>query len=158
MNKVIVGVISDTHLTSPEEKFANLIKEHFSHCDCIIHAGDIVDDDILTIIDKPLYAVRGNMDFSSKLPIKRTVTIMNKKIGVIHGYGHPDGIQLRIKKEFDEVDCIVYGHTHASSCEVIEGVIFFNPGSPFDNRHSSKKSVGYLEIDENGIKCVIKEL
>lgn len=158
MSKIIVGVISDTHLNGVEARFISLINQNFTHCDCVIHAGDIVNDDILSIIDKPVYAVRGNMDFSSKLPIKRVITILNKKIGIIHGYGHPDGIQQRIKKEFQDVDCIVYGHTHTPKNDIIDGILFFNPGSPFENRWASQKSIGYLEIDEKGINGIIKEL
>ncbi len=160
MNKVLVGVFSDTHLNNVNNRFISLVNENFAHCNCTIHAGDIVNDDILSVIEMPVYAVRGNMDFSSKFPIKRVITILNKKIGIIHGYGHPDGIQERIKREFenDNLDCIVFGHTHCPQNEVIDGILFFNPGSPFENRWASKKSIGYLEINENSINGIIKEL
>lgn len=158
MNKVLVGVISDTHLTEIDDRIVNLYDRYLSHCDLVIHAGDIVNDEVLSIIKKPTYAVKGNMDVFSTLPIKRTIEILNKKIGIIHGYGAPSGIEERILKEFNDVHCIVYGHTHMPKSEIRDGVLLFNPGSPFDKRWAEKNSVGYLEITEESIKGIIKEL
>lgn len=158
MSKIIVGVLSDTHLKVVDEKIIQLYEKHLNHCDYIIHAGDLVTDEIVSVFKQPVFAVRGNMDFNSQLPLKRTVEILNKKIGIIHGYGFPAGIEQRIIKEFDKVDCIVYGHTHLPKLETIKCVLFFNPGSPFDKRWTDKNSLGYLEISEEGIKGVIKEL
>lgn len=148
MNKITVGVLSDTHLQCVEERFIKLIDEHFVNCDMVIHAGDIVNDELLKIFNKPVYAVRGNMDFFSHLPVKRCVKILNKNIGIIHGFGHPLGIEERISKEFENVDCIVYGHTHTPRCEFINNILFFNPGSPFDKRYANKNSIGILEITD----------
>ncbi|GAB4438197.1 MAG: metallophosphoesterase family protein [bacterium] len=158
MSKILAGVISDTHLNGIEEKLIRLYDNYLAHCDYIIHAGDLVADEVISFFKKPVFAVRGNMDFNSKLPVKRTVEILNKKIGIIHGYGAPEGIEDRIAKEFKDVNCIVYGHTHNPKSELINGVLFFNPGSPFDRRWSDRCSLGYLEIDEKGIKGIIKEV
>ncbi len=91
MNKTLIGVISDTHLSAVDDIFLKLCETYFSHCDYVIHAGDLVSDDILLVIKKPVIAVRGNMDFRSTLPLKRVLEVDGRKIGVIHGYGAPQG-------------------------------------------------------------------
>lgn len=157
-NLVTIGVVSDTHLKSKDVRFNNLVEEFFSHCDLIIHAGDLVSDEIFSDITIPFIAVRGNMDFESKFPLKRELNFNGVSVGVIHGYSSPFGIEKRIKREFENVDCIVYGHTHKAHIEMIDGVLFFNPGSPFRSIWTSKQTVGYLYVENGNIRGEIKEI
>ena len=174
-----VGVISDTHLSGRGfsfKKIANklitrsqegpeglltLIEKHFNGVNRILHAGDLIDLEILNLIEgfAPVDAVQGNMDISpvkNHLPIKKVLTIEGKKIGLIHGWGAPTGIVERIRPEFDNVDAIIFGHTHTPMNEVIEGVLFFNPGSPTDQRFAPFNSMGILEIGSEIKGTIIK--
>ncbi len=156
-----VGVISDTHLTGCDERLARLLKDYFRDADLILHAGDLVDLRVLDAFSgKEVKAVCGNMDLPSvrqSLPKKLILDINNYKIGLIHGWGMPYGIENKLLKEIGRVDCLVYGHTHRATNEVKDGVLFFNPGSATDSRFASQHTIGVLEIGET-IKGEIIEL
>ena len=72
----------------------------------------------------PLKAVCGNMDsgeLKSILPQKELFVVNGKKIGLTHGSGAPWGIAGRVRKMFDDVDIIIYGHSHKAEKELIRG-------------------------------------
>lgn len=127
-----IGVLADTHMYSAKE-IPEKIRKAFSDVDMIIHAGDIVTLEVyrgLKGITKTI-AVRGNMDLNevkTMLPEKEEIMVGSKKIGVIHGWGAPQGITQRVRGKFDNVDAIIYGHSHQGMNSEIEGVLFFNPG------------------------------
>lgn len=147
-----IGVISDTHLTSCDERLMRLLKDHFSDADMILHAGDLIDIRVLdAFAGKEVKAVCGNMDLPSvrqSLPKKLVLNVNNYKVGLIHGWGMPFGIERKLLKEIGDVDCLVYGHTHRPTNVVKDGILFFNPGSATDTRFASRNSIGILEIGE----------
>ena len=129
-----IGVISDTHLREPHPEFKRMIEAHFKDVEKIVHAGDFVDWSIAEYLSslKELIAVCGNMDFQDirkAFPQKRIVETEGLKIGLTHGGGPPFGIESRIRRDFDEVDVIIYGHTHMPANHRVKNVYFFNPGS-----------------------------
>ncbi len=130
-----IGVLSDTHLKGLHPEFKRMIEFHFQDVEKILHAGDFVDWTIAEYLStrKELIAVCGNMDsqeIRKALPEKRVIEIRGWKIGLIHGGGSPFGIESRIRGEFDQVDAIVYGHTHTPANHQVKNIYFFNPGSP----------------------------
>jgi len=158
---VKIGVISDTHISDSSKKIPEDIANIFFNVDLIIHAGDLTNICITEELNSiaKTEAVRGNMDDDSNcLPIKKILDISNFKIGIIHGYGAPQDIRNRIKKEFPPVDVIIYGHTHTPYNKVEDGILFFNPGSPTDKRFSPYNSVGILEIQDRKITGEIIKL
>lgn len=156
-----IGVISDTHLTCCDDRLIQLLHDHFHDADLILHAGDLVDIRVLdAFTGKDVKAVCGNMDPLSvrqSLPDRLILNINNYKVGLIHGWGMPFGIEKKLLKEIGRVDCLVYGHTHRAVNEVKNGILFFNPGSATDKRFASRNTVGILEIEER-IKGKIIEL
>ena len=154
-----IGVISDTHLNISDDRLQEIVKDHFHDVDLILHAGDIVDLTVLDVFkDKEVYAVSGNMDHDSVrevFPEKRILEIEGWRIGMIHGWGSPSGLEEKILWEFEDVACIVYGHTHRAVNEVRDGVLLFNPGSPTDRRFAKRNSVGILEIGEEIVGTII---
>jgi putative phosphoesterase len=160
-----IGVISDTHLPSRSPILPPIILEKLQGVQMILHAGDWEELFFLPELEKiaPVYGVQGNMDsleIKRKLPIKRFINVENIKIGLIHGSGSPLGIKERIKKEFigDNVNVIVFGHTHQSLIEWDEDILFFNPGSPTDKFFTTKNSIGILYIDKDKVWGEIIEL
>jgi len=147
-----IGIISDTHLREPHPGFKKIIELHFKDVEKIFHAGDFVDWSIAEYLSslKELVAVCGNMDFHDirkAFPEKRIVEIEGFRIGLIHGGGSPFGIESRIRGEFDEVDVIVYGHTHTPANHRDKNIYFFNPGSA--TRSSvNQTSLGILHLGE----------
>jgi putative phosphoesterase len=137
------------------------LKDCFRDADLILHAGDLVDLRVLdAFAGKEVKAVCGNMDLPSvrqALPRKLVLELNNLKVGLIHGWGMPFGIEGKLLKEIGRVDCLVYGHTHRATNAVKDGILFFNPGSATDTRFSSPNTVGMLEIGD-GIRGQIIEL
>lgn len=145
-----IGVLSDTHLTLGDARLPGLLarcQEYFSDTELILHAGDVVDPQILHLLPRPVLAVRGNLD-PPDLPEKRIVTLAGKRIGLIHGWGAKYDIEARISRTFaaEKVDCIVYGHSHQPVCHQVNGILLFNPGSPTDRRNAPFHSLGILTI------------
>ena len=148
-----IGVISDTHAQSLSELPARLIQA-LSEVDLVIHCGDFTGGDVLEGLKrlKEVKAVRGNMDsleLRLLLPEKDVLQIQGRKIGITHGYGAPVGAEQRVRRSFDNVDIIVYGHTHMSQNKVIRGILFFNPGP-------GRRSYGILDIGEQVQGRIVK--
>jgi putative phosphoesterase len=142
---VKIGVVSDTHATSFTQ-LPDQILRTLAEVDLIIHTGDFVARDVLDGLKQlgEVKAVQGNMDSEELkriLPEKELLEIEGKRIGIIHGWGSPHGIDDRVGGMFDDVDIIVYGHSHYSQNEVKRGILFFNPGR-------AKNSFGILTIDQ----------
>ncbi|HPE07960.1 MAG TPA: metallophosphoesterase family protein, partial [Smithellaceae bacterium] len=68
------------------------------------------------------------------------------KIGLIHGWGSPEGMERKLADKLGKIDCIVFGHTHQPLNKRINGVYFFNPGSAVDKRFAASRSIGILEV------------
>ena len=147
-----IGVISDTHLRTHSLELKRIVDTHFGDVDMVIHAGDIVEMEVLDAFStKKVEAVAGNMDSAqvrNHFPMKKIIKVGAFKIGVIHGWGSPVGLENRISHEFTEIDCLVYGHTHYPVNQIIRGVLFFNPGSATEKRFTKMNTVGVLEISE----------
>lgn len=150
---MIIGVISDTHLTRPTSELEELNRTVFSGADLILHAGDLVEVDVLeAFTGQEVVAVHGNMDSieaKHTLPKIRVIELEGRRIGLTHGWGAPGGMESRVKTLFDHVDIIVFGHTHQPCNRVEDGILFFNPGA-FAGRFYGigKRTVGLLTLDE----------
>jgi len=147
-----IGIISDTHLREPHSEFKKMIESHFKDVEKIFHAGDFVDWSIAEYLSrqKELIAVCGNMDsgdIRKTFSYKRIVELKGLRIGLIHGGGPPFGIESRIRGEFDEVDAIVYGHSHTPANHWVKNILFFNPGSP-TRSFMHKPTLGILHLSE----------
>ncbi len=167
-----VGVISDTHLSAKIERgavscletkkpvndlefFYKMIKPYFQGVEVILHAGDIVDLSVIEVLEQfgSVYAVSGNMDpapVRKSLPEKRIVELNGFRIGLIHGWGYPEGLAGKVQQKFtgEKVDCIVFGHSHHPYDRVENGVLMFNPGSPTDKRFATSRNVGILHLED----------
>lgn len=140
-----IGVLSDTHISSFAE-LPDKILTSLAEVDMIIHAGDFTAKNVLDGLKQlgEVTAVCGNMDSNELkrlLPEKEVLTVGGKRLGVTHGWGSPYGIEDRVSSLFGNVDIIVFGHSHQSKNEVINGILFFNPGQ-------ARNSFGILTIDE----------
>lgn len=151
-----IGVLSDTHLTSHANGlrlFERLAAGPFRDAEMILHAGDLIDPSILDAFpDKIVHAVRGNLDPPDpRLPFKRIVTAGAFRIGLIHGWGAPLGLGERVMREFaeEQLDVLVFGHSHQPHCQPCKGVLLFNPGSATDRRSAPNHTVGLLTLDQS---------
>ncbi len=147
-----IGCLSDTHLKERIPDLAELLTGPFRDVEMILHAGDITEMEVLAAFPGgKLLAVYGNMDSPAvrrQLPARRVFQAGNFKIGLIHGWGGPRGVEERVAREFEGVDCIVYGHTHIPSFGERDGIFFFNPGTFGGSWAAASRTVGVLTVDE----------
>ena len=61
---MLIGLISDTHITQKRGKLPQRVLKEFMSVDLIIHAGDITQKKVLEELEKiaPVTAVLGNND------------------------------------------------------------------------------------------------
>lgn len=147
-----IGVISDTHLKEVNSRLIDIYKDYFSDVDMIIHAGDLISEEIVDFLSqKPLHIVHGNMDnfdIKKKFPKKKILEVSGFRLGLIHGWGSPFGIEKKIRPEFNDVHAIIYGHSHKSANHIDNGVIFFNPGTATGFSMSGSHSIGILDVND----------
>ena len=153
-----IGVIADTHshLVPPK------VLDDLRTFDVLIHAGDfcsIKDFEIFNSVGK-LHAVYGNMDDADlveKLPERLILKFGRFKIGVIHGHGSAQRSLEYVQEQFrkDQVDVVIFGHSHIPLQKIIDGVLYFNPGSPTDRILTPYRSYGILEMTDQNISAKI---
>ncbi len=160
---MIIGVLSDTHIPGTADSLPERVAEGLKGVDMILHAGDLTEESVLGELNRiaPTTAVAGNMDsetLKERLPRKKTLEACGIKIGLIHGYGPPFGMAGRIRKEFGDVNVIVFGHSHSAMNARKDGVLFFNPGSSTDNIFARQKAYGILRVKKGAVAGEIIKL
>ena len=149
---VKIGVLSDTHLHQVTRGFKDFYNQHLSHMDFLFHAGDFVSLETVNLLsEKEFHGVQGNMDphdVMRLLPRKKIIEIGPYRLGLIHGWGSPSGLEERIGPEFSDVDVIVYGHSHRAVSHMKGGILFFNPGTASGHTSSGVHSYGVLELGD----------
>ena len=163
--KTRIGVIADTHVPKQAQQLPEELLEQLGKVDFIIHAGDFEDLKTLEALQKinRVVAVSGNMDskrVKDELPNREVLNVDHYKIGIIHGWGDPHTLPKRVLEEFeqDNVNCVIFGHSHQVCNQIINKVLVFNPGSPTDTIFAHFKSFGILETSPDGIKGEIIRL
>jgi uncharacterized protein len=130
--RVRIGVLSDTH-----GRLDPLVPELFAGVDHIIHAGDVMDAEILDTLAgvAPLTAVSGNLDHGAlaKLPKEVTGDIGGVRFVVSH---KPKRLLKRLSMgkfadadDGSQPDLVVWGHLHTPTAEWVEGTLLLNPGT-----------------------------
>ena len=141
-----IGVISDTHgLLRPEARSA------LASVDRIIHAGDVDDRRTLQWLSTlaEVTAVRGNCDrgsWASALPDHALITIEGTPIYVVHEIEH-----LTVDPKTQGIAVVISGHTHQPRKELLDGVLYLNPGSAGPRRFGRPVSMGKLHIGPGGV-------
>lgn len=156
-----IAVLSDTHWLAGSElnKVLALVAEQKP--ELILHAGDWTDLSLLPELQKiaPVEAVAGNCDqaeTTAKLGEARIVQAGGVSIGLTHGhlflYMPTPQSALRTFAD-DNVQAVVFGHSHIPLCEQHDGVLLFNPGSAVRPLGEIKKpSFGMLTVEEGKIQ------
>ena len=160
MKKMLIGLISDTHIPDRAKEIPQKVFDAFKDVDLILHAGDLTSLKVIDELEKvaPVIAIQGNMDRINgiNLPIAKVVEVENLKIGIAHGEVYPraDTQQLvYLAKELD-VDILVTGHSHQPKIEQSEGILLLNPGSPVVPRLADR-TVMLLEIKNKDVDVEI---
>lgn len=155
-------VISDSHNVILDSQIEDIKKE--GYFDLLIHCGDKYNDadkfaEKLSI--EKVLKVPGNCDYNV-IGMESIIVqeVEGKKFIITHGHLHNVKFSLHSLKSFakkNKADLVLYGHTHHSRNEIIDNILFFNPGStifPKDGR----ASFGIIEISPEGLNSRIVSL
>ena len=151
-----IGVLADTHSRAIPQQ----LLEDFREVEFIVHAGDFCSHaDLLQLRKiKRVLAVFGNMDetkLRNELPESMLFPFgefSEFTIGLTHGEGPPKRILEAVRRKFKtKPDAIIFGHSHQPFNEVIDGILYFNPGSPNDTVVAPYCSYGILEIKQRSL-------
>lgn len=152
-----IGVVSDTHMPGHAKQLPKTLREGIAGVDLIIHAGDWQTLDVYRQFREiaPVEGVTGNVDGAEILKqfrYKKLLELAGFRIGVVHGHiGHGKTTPERARGIFEneDVDLIIFGHSHIPFDGEVDGIRLFNPGSPTDKRRQPRFSYGILELGEN---------
>lgn len=152
-DKLLIGVISDTHGTLHSE-----IIKIFKDVDLIIHAGDIGNPDIIEDLQTiaSVVAIRGNMDFeawANEFPETQDVPASETLIHVIHNVSNFD-----IKSDSANFNAVIHGHTHKPCIENRHNMLFLNPGSASLPQIDQSPSVALLRVSGTLLDAQIIEI
>lgn len=151
-----VGIVSDTHMPGHAKPLPKKLKTGIRDVDLIVHAGDWQTPEVLEQFQEiaPTEGVTGNVDsaeMNRMLKPKLLLELKGFRIGIVHGHmGKGRTTPERARNAFadEEVDLIIFGHSHIPFNEVVDGVRLFNPGSPTDKRRQPRFSYGVLTLEE----------
>jgi putative phosphoesterase len=153
---VRIGVISDNHGYFDPEVLAI-----FAGVRHIIHAGDIMDPDILTTLATvaPVTAVAGNLDagkLAAELPREATGEVDGVTFVVAH---KPKRLlkrlaagKITVGEQGASPDLVVWGHLHTPTATWIEGALYLNPGTASSpDEEDDGPTVAIVEVTPNGL-------
>ncbi|MRH45098.1 YfcE family phosphodiesterase [Aquibacillus halophilus] len=150
-----IAIIADTHMPKRAKSLPKKLIEELVNVDLILHAGDWQTKDVWQELTRyaPVEGVIGNVDNQDlhNLFGKRQVFDFGKlSIGLIHGDGKSKTTEKRALDAFafEDVDIIIFGHSHIPVLKEQDDIILFNPGSPTDKRRQPMYSYGIIEIQE----------
>ncbi|SLJ96984.1 MULTISPECIES: metallophosphoesterase family protein [unclassified Paenibacillus] len=144
-------VISDTHLPRKARKLPDPLVEALSDADLILHAGDWSDWSVHKLLSAyaPIEGVAGNTDppeIGQKLGFSRIVEADGLRLGLVHGHLGSKSTEQNAIHTFagQQVDAVIFGHSHIPVMHTVNDVLIFNPGSPTDRRFQPQYSFGIM--------------
>ena len=153
-----LAVISDSHLSIPDDRFERVYARHLSGADALLHCGDMVSAELYHSLCRPprFFGVRGNCDhilLDHDLPTTRSVELPLAsgrvvRIGMAHGWGERATVWQRVAELYPGFDLICYGHTHRRDWTERSGSFLLNPGS------LAEGSLALIDVaDDGGLAC-----
>lgn len=157
---VRIIVIGDTHILDFNELPQKMLKAILS-ADWVIHVGDYTSKNVLNglinLKGHQFIGVHGNADplsIMNQVLEKEIIEVNGKKIGITHPAvgGTYENTKMKILRKFkdDDVDAIIYGHTHDPIIEDFNGIMLINPGKGYLEKEyfGSPTSFAILTLDK----------
>jgi len=124
----------------------------------IIHAGDVGGPEVLAALGAvaPVRAVRGNNDkgaWARALPLVDLVEAGGHTLYVLH-----DVNELDLDPAVAGFAAVIAGHSHRPRNEVVDGVLWLNPGSAGPRRFSLPVTVARIDVGRRGVDATIVKL
>lgn len=152
-------VVADTHMPKMAKRIPAEILRDLEDADVIIHVGDWNTIDLYKDLSQyaDVYGVYGNVDdkeIKEFVSDKILLTLQGYRIGVVHGHGDKKTTEVRALEAFngEEVDVIIFGHSHLPLIRWSNKTLLFNPGSLTDKRKLPFYSYGVITLSEQ-IHC-----
>lgn len=173
-----IGVVSDTHIPESGPLLHSRLGKLFRGLDILLHVGDACELYVLKDLQEMFtltFGVWGETDSDEVqhyLDETRVVRFGDRALGMIHGHQYAEAQKqanrwlnrlfrrvpdpgtledfLLSQFEGEEVDAIVFGHTHTPLVKWHKGILLFNPGAtrPGPGR---RPSAGILEVEDRDI-------
>lgn len=155
----VIGVLGDTHLLrgDPRTRLAPVLDLfRRANVDLILHAGDTGALDLLRVLEElaPVAAVRGNADpveTLDALPDRVLIHAGSKTLLLLHGHQGKTALTTARRAASDDIDLLVFGHSHQPLIERQGQTILFNPGSPTERRWNPHFGIGLITVTEERI-------
>ena len=152
-------IVSDSH-----GRFGGIqdIIEREAPFDVLLHAGDIQGGTgrIEEWAGCPVYAVKGNCDWTGDLPQEVMVPFGSHRIFLTHGHRYAVKVEketlARTAKDLG-ADIAVHGHSHIPAAEERYGVIVLCPGSITEPRQPNRRPT-YIVLENVPGKGVVWEI
>ena len=148
-------ITADTHLPSPTRTLPTRLLKACEQADKIIHAGDWKTTEVYDTLASfaEVHGVVGNADgedVRAAFPEKKRLTVNGYKIGIVHGHGEKQTTEKRALAAFpgEEMDVIIFGHSHIPLIRYAGPTLLINPGSPTYKRKLPHYSFATLQITD----------
>lgn len=150
-------IVSDSHGLTDE---LTEIKEHSLGIDKLIHCGDSELESNHPSLEG--YAVvRGNCDIDNTFPEELVEEIGEHRMFITHGHRYAvKTTLLNLNYRAREVGAriVCFGHSHYLGAEMIEGILFINPGSIRQPRGRKEKTYVILDVANDTINLSVYDL
>ncbi len=149
-----VLIISDSHGKNDDVK---AVIEQVGQIDMLIHLGDIErgPEYIRSLVDCPVHMVAGNNDYNIHLPSDETFEYEGYRIFITHGHRFYVNMGLERLEQYakdNQIDVVMYGHTHVPFLKQGEGRIILNPGSiSYPRQDGREHTFMIMEVDNQGM-------
>ncbi|MCM3152226.1 metallophosphoesterase family protein [Priestia megaterium] len=154
-----IVILGDTHIPKRAKHFPKRLLAELKTADAIIHTGDFQTIDVYNDLRvfAPVHGVIGNVDseeLQQILPSSLLLSFGDVTIGVVHGHGKGKTTEKRalLAFEHEQVDAVIFGHSHIPVHKQIGDITLFNPGSATDKRREKQFSFGLLYIQKNTLR------
>jgi putative phosphoesterase len=151
-----IVVLSDTHMPRKAKGLPLELVRSLEKADQILHLGDWQTLEVYNELNiyAPVEDVAGNVDgedIIERFGYKKTLTFKGYTFGIIHGHqGKGRTTEDRAVNAFakEDIDVILFGHSHIPLLKKEDSYVLFNPGSPTDKRRQRMYSFGIIEISD----------
>ncbi|WP_099352073.1 metallophosphoesterase [Fredinandcohnia onubensis] len=144
-----VLILSDSHGLTKE--LLDIKERHKNDVEFMLHLGD---SELSSQSEEMsgFSVVRGNCDFDSNYPNDMIVLLNGLKVYLTHGHLYNVKMSLmNLSYRAREVGAsiVCFGHSHIAGAELIDDVLFINPGSFRLPRMRKEKTYVILEVENN---------
>lgn len=153
-----VLIVSDSHGLTKE--LQDLKERHDNEVDVMLHCGD--SELVSTSSEmKGFSAVRGNCDYDSSYPNDMQISFGDYQILLTHGHLYNvkmSLMNLRYRAEEAGAKIVCFGHSHIAVAELIDNILFINPGSIRLPRMRREGTYAILEVMDKNANITFYDL